>query len=343
MRLRESERETRGHPAVGALSLSLAESSAPLTDRGYYVTSESRQPFQVHWFTGTGYLSAEDTLQHVYDVAGASFVVRRFGSMGYKKAYQAVELPGLMVLCDPGDPDNMPPVCLVVPGESCEALGWQRLQALSAPFKPTRVDLAFDNFLFSPSEFKALVLGGFVRTKARRRTLKAHEDYDQYDEAGCPADTLSLGGRQSSAFFRCYNSRGFNRGELELKGDRAVAAYELLQSPLEQACEKAVGFLRLFIDFVDPDSDLNMSRRSLLPAWAAWLDGVLKAVVDLPARPVQTRERVWKWFNRQLAPMVAVLRGSDPDRFESELLGAQGRRWTSKHWVLLGCAPGGFA
>jgi hypothetical protein len=280
-------------------------------------------------------LSAEDTFNHLHDVSGASFFALPFGRMGYRSAFQAAELPGLMVLCDPSNPDTMPRVCIVVPGESCEALGWQGLQALSAPFKPTRVDLAFDDFPFSPGEVKALILNGSVRTRAQRHTVKWHEDYSEI-EAGLIAETVSLGGRGSSAFFRCYNSRGFDRGELELKGPRAEAAYELLQSPLHLAREMAIGFIRAFVDFVDPLSSSNKSRQAPLTRWLFWYLKVQKAVVELPPRPVQTLERVWTWFDKQLASMVAVLSESDSSRFNASLVGARDRRWTAKHRLLLG-------
>jgi hypothetical protein len=321
-----------------------AISSAPLTDRGHKVTSEARVPFQVHWFTGVAELSRDDTFNHVRDVAGANLVKRRFGRMGYRSAYQAVELPGLMVLCDPGEPDTMPSVCLVVPGESCEALGWQRLQALSAPFKPTRVDLAFDDFPFSPSEVKALILNGSVRTRAQRHTVKYHEDFAKTDEGSLePSQTVSLGSRGSSAFFRCYNSRGFNRGELELKGERAVAAYELLQSPLDLAREMAISFMRGFVDFVDPDSDSNKSRQECLLRWMVWFRWVARSNFQLPPRPAQTLERVWTWFERQLSPILGVLLHDDSGRFLDSVDQAEQTRWTDRHRLLLGCASGGFA
>jgi len=264
--------------------------------------------------------------------------------MGYRSAYQAVELPGLMVLCDPGDPDNMPPICLVVPGESCEALGWQGLQALSAPFKPTRVDLAFDDFPFSPSEVKALILNGSVRTRAQRHTVKYYEDFAKTDEGNLePSQTVSLGSRGSSAFFRCYNSRGFNRGELELKGERAVAAYELLQSPLDLAREMAISFMRGFVDFVDPDSDSNKSRQECLLRWMVWFRWVARSKFQLPPRPAQTLERVWTWFERQLSPILGVLFHDDSGRFLDSVEQAEQTRWTDRHRLLLGCASGGFA
>lgn len=311
--------------------------SAPPTDRGHEITSGPRQPFQVHWFTGVAYLSAEDVLAHVYDVAGASFVALPFGRTGYRTAYQAVELPGLMVLCDPGEPDTMPPTCLVVPGESCEALGWQRLQALSAPFKPTRVDLAFDDFPYTPAEVKALILNGSVRTRAQRHTVKFHEDYaNTRDDDLEPSQTVSLGSRGSSAFFRCYNSRGFDRGELELKGARAEAACELLQLPLDQAREMALSFMRLFLDFVDPASDVNKTRQDLLPVWAAWIERFQKAVVELPPRPVQTLEKSRLWFKNQVASTAAMLREAyGPASFEALLMHGE-QRWTSRHLLLAG-------
>jgi hypothetical protein len=321
-------------PTGGAVVASTLSS-----DTGYEITNPpetDRQPFQVHWFTGVTHLSAEDTFKHVHEVTGASFLSLLHGRQGYRSAYQTPEFPGLTVLCDPGDPDNMPPVCLVVPGESCEALGWQRLQTLSAPFKPTRVDLAFDDFPFTPLEAKQLILSGSVRTRAQRHTVKYHEDYSNTLTGDVePSHTVSLGGRGSSQFFRCYNSRGFDRGELELKGPLAEAAYELLQSPLHQAREMALSFMRRFLDFVDPDTDINKSRQALLPAWAVWLDSVQKAILDLPPRPVQTLQTLWDWSKRQLAPVLAVLNTSDPLGFTS-LLDHGATRWTAKHRLLLG-------
>jgi DNA relaxase NicK len=251
--------------------------------------------------------------------------------MGYRSAFQAVELPGLMVLCDPSDPDTMPRVCMVVPGDSCEALGWERLQALSVPFKPTRIDLAFDDFPFSPAEVKSLILSGSVRTRAQRHTLRWHEDYS--DGLG---ETVTLGGRGSGQFFRCYNSRGFDRGELELKGARAEAAYELLHSPLPQAREKAISFMRGFLDFVDTSTSTNKSRQVCLLRWMVWFRWVKRVRFQLPPRPVQTLEGTWNWMGRQLAPILAVLDSRDSSRFSDVLEIARSRRWTAKHRLLLG-------
>lgn len=175
-----------------------------------------------------------------------------------------------------------------------------------------------------------------MRTRAQRHTVKFHEDFaNTRDDDLEPSHTVSLGGRGSSAFFRCYNSRGFDRGELELKGARAEAAFELLQAPIDQAREIAISFMRLFLDFVEPSTSTNKSRQALLPAWVAWLDHIQKAVIDLPPRPAQTLETLWDWSKRQLAPVLAVLNTSDPWAF-TRLLDHGESRWTSKHRLLLG-------
>lgn len=301
------------------------------------MTTPPRDPFRVHWFTGTSHLPDGDTLQHVADSAGVpeTFTALRFGRMGYRKARELDGVPGLLVLSEPGDPDTMPPTCVVVPGEACEALGWDRLRALSSPFKPTRVDLAFDDFPFTPSEVKSMVVGGSVRTRAQRSTLKFHEDFkDTTDDDLTPYQTVSLGSRGSSAFFRCYNSRGFDRGELELKGLRAVAAFELLQAPLHLAREMAISFLRAFIDFVDPTTSTNKSRQDVLPKWLFWYRLVQKARVELPPRPVLTLQRAWDWVERQVAPVAALLASADVTRFHRTMLHAE-NRWTDRHRLLL--------
>lgn len=304
------------------------------------MTDAPRDPFRVHWFTGVSYLPEGDVMHHVAESAGVapSFTELRFGRMGYRSAWESMNVPGLLVLSDPGEPDTMPPTCVVVPGEVCEALGWDRLRALSSPFKPTRVDLAFDDFPFTPSEVKSMVLGDSARTRAHRTTLKFHEDFkDTTDDDLTPHQTVSLGSRGSAAFFRCYNSRGFDRGELELKGVRAVAAFDLLQAPLHQARELAIGFLRAFIDFVDPATDTNKSRQAPLPKWLFWYRLVQKAEVELPPRPVQTFRRAWDWVERQVAPVAALLASADVTRFHRMMLHAE-NRWTDRHRLLLASA-----
>ncbi len=307
----------------------------PPSDRGYEITKRSKL-FQVHWFTGTTELPVDEVVSYVHEVSGASFLVLPCGKLGYRSAFQALELPGLLLLHNPGA-DNMPPVCVVVPGEACEALGWDGLQKLSAPFKPTRVDFAWDDFPFTPREAKRLVLRGSVRTRAQRKTAKWHEDYRKIG-AGEIGETFSFGGRGSDHFLRCYNSRGFDRGELELKGDLAVAAYELLQGSLQQACAAAIGFLRRFIDFVDPATDTNKSRQELLPEWAAWLLKVEKAVLDLPPRPVDTLVRVADWFTKQVAASAALLRRAYGPEVLEQLISDGEQRWTRRHRLLLGAA-----
>lgn len=305
----------------------------PPSDRGYEITKRSKH-FQVHWFTGTTELPVDEVLSYVHEVSGASFLVLPYGRQGYRSAYQALELPGLVVLHNPGA-DNMPPVCLVAPGEACEALGWDGLQKLSEPFKPTRVDFAWDDFPFTPREAKRLVLRGSVRTRAQRKTAKWHEDYKRIG-LGEIGETFSFGGRASEQFLRCYNSHGFDRGELELKGDLAAAAYEVLQGPVQEACAAALGFLRRFIDFVDPSTDVNKSRQQLLPEWAAWLLKVEKAVLDLTPRPVDTLERVSNWFTRQVAASAALLRRAyGPDALD-QLISDGEQRWTRRHRLMLG-------
>lgn len=307
---------------------------APPSDRGHEITSD-RKPFQVHWFTGVTELPIDEVLDYVSGICGATLVPLSYGRQGYRSAYQAVELPGFMVLHEPGA-DNMPAVCVVVPGESCEVLGWDNLRELSAPFKPTRVDLAFDDFPFSPREVKKLVLNGYARTRAQRHTVKWHEDFAEIED-GIIGETVSLGSRGSNNFFRCYNSRGFDRGELELKGAMAVAAYELLQASISKARTMAIGFLRNFIDFVDPSTDTNKSRQAPLPRWLFWYRLVKKARVELPPRPVQTLDRLWTWFEKQLSPAVSLLASADISRLHESMHQAE-QRWTMQQKGMLGAA-----
>ena len=73
----------------------------PPSDRGYEITKRSKL-FQVHWFTGTTELPVDEVVSYVHEVSGASFLVLPCGKLGYRSAFQALELPGLLELHNPG-------------------------------------------------------------------------------------------------------------------------------------------------------------------------------------------------------------------------------------------------
>ncbi len=300
---------------------------APPTDRGAKITAlvhTPRPPFQVHWFNGVCELPIEDLLEHAHGLTGCTFVRLPRGRWGYLSAYQAPELPGMVLLFEP-TADEMPRCCLSLPGEACEVLGWDRLGSLTAPYKPTRVDFAFDDGPLTPKRFEYFVQHGYARTRARRNRMQVHHDYSPTG-----GHTATLGTRQSSRFLRVYDRRGFNRMELELHDGYAEACYELLHIDPDRARAAALAMLRQFVDFIDPTDDKNRTRCRLLPWWEKWLRDVEKALVKLPPVPKMTQARAYAWMEKALSPVLSALRAASPSRFE-EIIRDGVSRWTPKH------------
>lgn len=234
-----------------------------------------RSGFSVHWLRGVAHgVVWEQLADYLTRDVGLSDPVLCPGLWGYRKGLMFAE--GVRLMWDPHS-DTMPPCAIEARGEACEALGWERLSLLALPFELTRVDLAFDGHDLTPRR-----LWWSWQHKLARTKLKT----PRWDNDG-KHQTFTLGKVGSgTAQVQCYNRRGFNRLELRLFGVRAQAFQEAggFVGGLLEARRVALGQLRSVIDFVDPQSDSNISRRALLPWWKAFVDGVLKARVQFPAR-----------------------------------------------------------
>src|SRR5690606_29295790 len=102
-----------------------SEGRTPPTDRGVQMSAA------VHWLRGTTVQDVETVLSAVSSICGGlSFEVMPSGKYLYGSRYRSVE--GLTVLCDPYDPENMPAVCVEVPGAACEFLGAGKVRAIAA-------------------------------------------------------------------------------------------------------------------------------------------------------------------------------------------------------------------
>jgi hypothetical protein len=110
---------------------------------------------------------------------------------------------------------------------------------------------------------------------------------------------FSMGARSSTQYARVYDRRGFIWFELELKRDAArLAATELLSVVLnapDAFARRALAWVRRFVDFVDVVFDVNVSRRALLPWWAAFLVGaeVVCVIFDGALSRSLVDVRVW--------------------------------------------------
>lgn len=142
----------------------------------------------------------------------------------------------------------------------------------------TRCDLALDHCPFTPKVLFDAAMAGNVRTYADLDTL----DWREKPRGAEKGSTCALGKRGSSHYLRCYDKRGFTRFELECRGSRAnVLGLQLVNFPIEEWGYIALGTVRAWIDFVDRDTSVNVSRRKLLPFWTEFVQGVEKMKVKL--------------------------------------------------------------
>jgi hypothetical protein len=303
----------------------------PITNRGVEVTrgqgtkaGASALSFSIHWLTGTTYLPEDDVLGMLSQLLdGSDYVILDYGVNRYRKTY--LTLGGIKVLVNPGDPDTMPPVCVIVPGQGCEILGTSKLQELAKILKPTRVDFAFDGAPFTPGELLEHFEAGNVRTRVRRDAFEWCRNKK--------GTTLYLGSRASTWHMCAYDERGWTRLELRLTGERAEKTYQALTGDTEQLKFTALGWLREFCDFVDRSREANASRAPLLPTWQTFVEGIERVSMRLAGNVAPTIERVVQWIEHQVSATLATY--CKLGHSVQTLLGMGNKRMTGKHRALL--------
>lgn len=172
---------------------------------------------------------------------------------------------------------------LMLRGEAFEHLtfeGWRglfrELQALCpGPMKHRRLDQAWDRPGFSLAE--AVGAAGVKDVRTRAHSARLLGEHELWGGEGATR-TLYIGKRGSDRLVRMYDKRGYLRVEQECLGSKASGLWCLLMNAKDAGEAEAVGrgFLRDFVDFVDRESDSNITRCSLLPWWAAFAESVPK-------------------------------------------------------------------
>lgn len=273
----------------------------------------------VHWMTGTvlpdvvsGEIEVDGVLGFLAEFLGESVELLDRGAMGYNEGFR---VGPVRVLAHRARPDMG--VLVLMDGECCEELGLSRIAAVQGGLRlrVSRLDLAFDGVPFAPAVLRDAWRGGEVRTRAKvPQAARPDRQWRTSDwRENAEGDTFSMGARSSTQYARCYDRReSGTRFELELKGEAAaVAAVELLDLVRAERSDlfgvAAAGWVRRFVDFVDPNSSKNVSRQKLLPWWELFVRGVEKAEVSLGASVTRTVEEVRDWVVRQVAPALALL------------------------------------
>lgn len=255
---------------------------------------------RVHWLTATAAGSAFDWLDLLHDLTDGGTVEVRSGRTFYRTHHVVGGL--VHVLSDPTQ-DGMPDVCIDVPGSACDWLGADRLSAIvNASDGLTRVDLAVDHAPFTPAQLAEADAADDIRTRSLASTF--HQGL-----RGDGGDTYELGSKASDRQLVAYDRRGFTRVELRLRRHRAEAARWALVGPSERLVAASVGLIRGMVDFVEASSDLNASRRRLLPWWSAFVSASKRIVQVVAARVASTVETKVQWLrgtvSRTLAALVA--------------------------------------
>jgi len=282
--------------------------NTPFTNRGVDNTHSSQPSFSVHWLTGTTYLEFADVYLLLSNLLeGADFMAFDYGINRYRKMF--VTLGGIKLLCDPADKETMPPVCVVVPGQGCEILGFEKLQELARILKPTRLDLAFDGAPFSPFFLYEQYKQGNVRTRVRNHDYvhpKTNKAKHWSIERNPNGDTFYLGSKASTWYLCAYDERGWTRLELRLSGERAELAYEALIGDAEQFKQTSLGWLREFCDFVDAKADSNKARAPLLSFWSEFIGSIERVKMSLAAKVADTLEKTVNWIHNQVSASLVI-------------------------------------
>lgn len=261
---------------------------------------------------------------------GHSVTVRPRGMYGYSCS---AGIGAASVYWSPDRDD----VFVVLTGEACELLGSVGLVALASDLdlEPTsRLDLAWDTDLFTPSTIRSAWRSGDVVTRVHRTPDPNRPDRPSGLEwrESPDGDTAALGSRSSQRYVRVYDRRGPTRMELELKEDRAVLLWRALLACAESDWSNtALGELRAHVDFRDRSTSKNPRDARLLDWWADFVGDAERGGIVLP-RQAPKLDNMRAWLRRQVAPALALVVDADtsPEEMIRALLDQGRARYRAK-------------
>ena len=224
------------------------------------------------------------------------------GGRGFKRKDTA--LLGAQVYYEPAQDDDFF-FHVEIKGQACTALApsvyigiirW--LDFDEVVFKVTRLDLAFDELFFTPTDFyNHLLTDNDILTFANRRTIKFHiAPFEARENGEIGTSGVYLGSRKSERMIRVYDLHGFTRLELQLKQDRADAiARHIFISEYPDWEQIAKSHLRQFVDF---------------PSWDYWIffiSSVVRSDLIIASARLMTLEKSKKYIEEQVSPTLSVL------------------------------------
>lgn len=296
----------------------------PPTDRGVEITegviSGDSDGFEVriHWLEGTFWcVDFEQLKQKFTRLLGRGLAPTDYGMNGYHD--QFLDPVGKARLLRTEEREDCH---FIIPGCACDGIGvsallefitwcseFSKTSTKEKGFAVTRCDVALDvsaSSMPSPSEiFQAIKEDGrCIRTRAKRESTSYKEDLGG-------GETVQIGSRSSETCARIYNRRGPVRIEVELKGQVADGYVKQQLLGTNNFRSKAIGAIRRFMDFVEPET--NCTRATISDWWALIVANYEKIKIALPGI-VQSLEKKIGWVKcggamRVMAMILAAYDG----------------------------------
>jgi hypothetical protein len=142
---------------------------------------------------------------------------------------------------------------------------------------------------------------------------------------GAAGRTVYVGAPSSDRRVRFYDKAAeqgledvvWTRAEVQHRDKHAqVAAQAIADGQLDP-----VALFNSVLDFRDPASDSNVTRRKRCEWWAAWLGSLTDRVSFAFVRPEKSVHQVADWIGRQVASSLAMMATADPSGWKLWLTG----------------------
>lgn len=192
-----------------------------------------------------------------------------------------------------------------IPGKACQLLGYKELSNFMEflrinyeKVRCNRIDTAFDNVGFKVQDVIDCLKSDDLRSYFKRETIRTYDnpyELKENDEIGTSG--VSIGGRSSTRYLRCYDKHGYTRLEIEYKAEKAEqVASDILDCNDEQ--EALIAAMGHVCDYVEFFTDW----------WKYFMENYQRLYAKLPTDVKEmTLDRIKTWFESQIAAAYYVL------------------------------------
>lgn len=302
--------------------------TAPCTDRGAVNTWQNSLIACVDWFSAT-FFSAKNWQNFASDLGlnPDDFIERDKGINGYSKSAHWGQI---QFFFDGHNTTANMGIHLNMSGQGCRQFEqtfekhgrtWQDIFELvlsSGKVNITRLDLALDDFkgIFKIKQIEKCVRDGCVCS--RFPTARNFETIS-LESGQTLSQTVYFG--KSDVIIRFYDKAGerrekgyvlkeeieyWNRTEIQLRGDRALAAVEMIINNCLEIGTFILGVLNRYLSFKKKGIDKNRARWENTRWWQTFLNNVDKIRLSLVA-PDKSILRTKDWIETQTVASLAML------------------------------------